>query len=65
MAAVTSSIVGIASGVMGATQSFKQAQAAGNASDKATQDSKRLLAEAKIMAEKNEFKRFGWGSRSS
>ena len=55
MAAVTSSIVGIASGVMGATQSFKQAQAAGNASDKATQDSKRLLAEAKIMAEKNEY----------
>ena len=55
MAAVTSSIVGIASGAFGAYQSFSQAAAAKSAAAKAAKDSKKLMAEAKIMAEKNYF----------
>jgi hypothetical protein len=51
MAAVTSSIVGIASGVMGAGMSFAQKAAASSAASQAKQDSKRLMAEAKQMAE--------------
>jgi len=53
MAAVTSSIVGIASGVMGAGMSFAQKNAAAVASSQAKQDSKRLMGEAKQMAEKD------------
>tara|TARA_R110002012_G_scaffold213607_3_gene384694 strand:+ start:1941 stop:2732 length:792 start_codon:yes stop_codon:yes gene_type:complete len=53
MAAVTSSIVGIASGVMGAGMSFAQKNAAAVASSQAKQDSKRLMSEAKQMAEKD------------
>ena len=53
MAAVTSAVVGIASGVAGAGMSFAQASKAKNAANVAKQDSKRLMAEAKIMAEKN------------
>jgi hypothetical protein len=53
MAAVTSSIVGIASGVMGAGMSFAQKAAASSAASQAKQDSKRLMAEAKQMAEKD------------
>lgn len=55
MAAVTSAIVGVASGAIGAAQSFSQASAAKAAAGKAAQDSKKLMAEAKLMAEKNYF----------
>lgn len=55
MAAVTSSIVGIASGAFGAYQSFKQAADAKSAAARAAKDSKKLMAEAKLMAEKNFF----------
>ena len=55
MAAVTSAVVGVASGVFGATQSFKQAADAKSAQGKAAQESKKLMAEAKLMAEKNYF----------
>ncbi|HBY67800.1 MAG TPA: hypothetical protein DEG69_08640 [Flavobacteriaceae bacterium] len=55
MAAVTSAVVGVASGVLGATQSFKQAADAKSAQAKAAGESKKLMAEAKLMAEKNYF----------